>query len=385
MSLFFFFQIACAQEYLMGGIFLLLRSKGIRSRKLLGTVLVINSINVYIRTLTMEPEQILSMKQNFLNPVLMTAGGFIAGLLLLYILEVIRPGWISWKKCLLVVAPCLIPIAVYRLTLFLLNEPIRTLSGTADLMAYIGEFNVWFRFVLIATTFACVLAINWFLSHYQSYYNRWCEANYANTEKMDISWIKYFGWGLFIVTLLYYCLMFNVWEYSFEVHQVGTLTVVGYLIYKGMFHVNPYPEKYFAKTMDETEAAQQDKAGEEDEVSVESFRNYLPEYVDQLQVWMVTTQPYLRKDFKLIDVSEILPLNRTYLSRVFNEGLGGSFSQVVQNYRVKKALDLLGQHPPIRLEEIASRSGFASLSTFYSVFQKQTGMSPKRYRDMKYN
>ena len=56
----------------------------------------------------------------------------------------------------------------------------------------------------------------------------------------------------------------------------------------------------------------------------------LPEYKTKVQQWMEETKPYLRKDFKLMDVAGVLPLNRTYLSQIFNEGWGESFSDVVR-------------------------------------------------------
>ena len=56
---------------------------------------------------------------------------------------------------------------------------------------------------------------------------------------------------------------------------------------------------------------------------------------------MAERKPYLRGDFKFMDVSEILPLNRTYLSRVFNDGFGDSFSGVVRDYRIRETEEML--------------------------------------------
>ena len=67
-----------------------------------------------------------------------------------------------------------------------------------------------------------------------------------------------------------------------------------------------------------------------------AFLNKLPAYHDEIANWMIKEKPYLNPSFKLMDVSNILPLNRTYLSRVFNDGFGESFSNVVRNYRIPR-------------------------------------------------
>ncbi len=376
-------QAACASLYLLGSIFLLLRSRGSRSRKLLGTLCLINSINVFTRVVTI-PDQLESLNQYVFDPLLITAGTFAGLILLLYVLEVIRPGWVGWKNGFLVLSPFLFLTVAYRLVLLLLGEPIRNLSDMSDMMAHIGEFNVWFRFVLAMGCFGYVIALNWSMSHYRTYYDQWCDANFANCEKMDISWVKYFGWGLFFVTLLYYGIMFRMGNLVIIAHQIGTLLVFGYLIYHALFHESPYPETFFAETMDEVKAEAAYRAHTPQEALVETdalFLTHLPGYVRKVEEWFAVEKPYLRKDFSLTDVAEILPLNRTYLSRTFNEGFGNNFSVIVQGFRVEYAKQLMAKQPDLTMNTLMSRSGFLTASNFYRAFQQHTGMTPGQYRD----
>lgn len=55
------------------------------------------------------------------------------------------------------------------------------------------------------------------------------------------------------------------------------------------------------------------------------FVDKIPEYKAMLEQWMQTEKPHLNKDFKLLDVMQVLPLNRSYLSRIFNEAYGETF------------------------------------------------------------
>lgn len=79
--------------------------------------------------------------------------------------------------------------------------------------------------------------------------------------------------------------------------------------------------------------------------------------------------------------AEMLGTNRTYLSKAINESTGKTFTQIVNDYRIREAIaqisDLETDKP---LKQICSDVGFSSLSTFYSSFQSITGMTPARYR-----
>ena len=108
----------------------------------------------------------------------------------------------------------------------------------------------------------------------------------------------------------------------------------------------------------------------------------LPEYKTKVQQWMQETKPYLRKDFKLMDVAGVLPLNRTYLSQIFNEGWGESFSDVVRSYRIHYAEELLRNHPELTVNQVALKSGFTSPSALHRAFaQYHDGITPKQYRE----
>lgn len=80
-------------------------------------------------------------------------------------------------------------------------------------------------------------------------------------------------------------------------------------------------------------------------------------------------------------VAERLDSNRTYLSRAVNDSTGKSFTQLVNDYRIREAIALISDiKANMPLKQICSEVGFSSISTFYSTFQAVTGMTPARYR-----
>ncbi|MCC8114031.1 MAG: helix-turn-helix domain-containing protein [Bacteroidales bacterium] len=96
---------------------------------------------------------------------------------------------------------------------------------------------------------------------------------------------------------------------------------------------------------------------------------------------MLTQQLYTDPSVNINNVAERLDTNRTYLSKAINNQLGHSFTQVVNSYRVRHAIKLISDtEANLPLKVVSSDSGFSSLSTFYTTFQQETGMTPAKYR-----
>ncbi len=123
-----------------------------------------------------------------------------------------------------------------------------------------------------------------------------------------------------------------------------------------------------------------DTQSAQDVAADESFESRIPEYADRIEAWFDAEHPEFNQSFKLSDVSAAVPLNRTYLSRIFNEGLGESFSDYVRDRRMAEAMRLLTDEPDTPIADIAEHCGFASHSSFHRAFVRFTGMKPGDYR-----
>jgi two-component system response regulator YesN len=70
----------------------------------------------------------------------------------------------------------------------------------------------------------------------------------------------------------------------------------------------------------------------------------------------------------------------SYLSSLFHEETGESFSEYLNLLRLNKAKELL-KSTDIKIYQIADRLGFNDAYYFSSWFKKQVGASPTTYRD----
>lgn len=387
--------ITMAAVICLGGASLLfLRGRNNRSRRLLASIMLAWGIFYVIRIvgMLMGNQNLYFTKVDIANVFLLTSGNLYLIILLLYPLEIVRPGWLNLKRTGLLLLPYIGVTLFYYFVLSLLGQKPLILSDINQFMKHIGQFNVWFRILMtlsIAAYLAYLFRLTW---RYKEFYQQWCRNNYSDDETMNISWLRQYGIGVVLIGVAYFWGVFDGNTYRFIIHNLTVQCFFCYTLYKGLFHDNPYTENFFSYTLDENEACQKAELKEkvsstenvcllEVEGNENAFLKKLPTYCDEISSWMIKKKPYLNPNFKLIDVSEILPLNRTYLSRVFNEGFGNSFNDVVRNYRLREAEWLLVNRKDIPVGQVGELCGFSSPSVFHRAFvQSHDGLTPNCYR-----
>jgi len=297
-----------------------------------------------------------------LSTSLLIYGTTYAYIFLLYPIEVLRPGWITLKRSVLLILPAILLIIIC------------------------SQFECfWFRsLVLMYPVFGLFL-----INRYHRNYEQYCINNYAMLKEINITWLNDYMFGYFIITISYIYVMLSNDPRTGLMHRMIFLFFFLYGFYHVIFHKNPYPEGYFRESLDDENVIRKeilelipDCLGKDCESENKTlFAEKLPEYKEKLEEWMRTEKPYLRKDFKLTDAMEILPLNRTYLSRLFNEGYGETFYQFVMRHRISESKHLLLSRPNLSITVIADLSGFSSLSVFSRAFGQEVNCSPMQWRE----
>ena len=93
----------------------------------------------------------------------------------------------------------------------------------------------------------------------------------------------------------------------------------------------------------------------------------LTERINQL---MKDKQVFLQPNLKLENLAQQLQTNRTYVYQAINQQMGMTFNELINRQRVIYAQKLMENHPELSMNDIALRSGFASLSSFYRNLKK---------------
>ncbi|WP_455615928.1 response regulator transcription factor [Eisenbergiella sp.] len=88
----------------------------------------------------------------------------------------------------------------------------------------------------------------------------------------------------------------------------------------------------------------------------------------------------LSKPLSLSDVAACINYNATYVSRLYRQLRGISLTEYITQCRIKKAKKLL-LNTTESIQNIARETGFDTSQYFSIVFKKETGVSPREYRN----
>ena len=266
----------------------------------------------------------------------MVCGDLLAWLILAYPSELLRPGWLTLKSGL----KRLLPVVVL---------------GAIDL------FVPWDLRWLLALVPVVWVAL---LFRHVHYYRRYAEENYGSVEQTDERWIIRYLLMVLILGISYIYICFSNEPTRLFTQQWLMFFVIIYTNDQIIFHSKPWIEN-----------AEEEEEEEEEEATTE----FSADNRAKLEQWMETERPYLNPEFRLLDLRQVLPLNRTYLSQLINAEYGCNFYQFVTNYRIEEAKRLMREHPDMTMEDVAKQCGFSSARSFYRTFFREMDMTPTEW------
>ena len=298
------------------------------------------------------------------HPFLRILDGFMAIAIMLYSIEVLRPNYLT------------IRIVLKILALIMIIPILGIISNNlmSDGREYMAKAIFIARLLLIV---GYPLVTLLYLIKYQNTYKQWYKQNYANMEKSEESWLKYYLVAYFIIITSYAYVMFDSSHVALLIHNIIFLPffVIVFPFVLRQNELVEYPDEEIIEPMD-ADGELDDKNAKERQ----TYDNLKLIYKEKLILWIELDKPYLRSDFRLIDIMDILPLNRKYISRLINEEIGETFFSFVMKYRIEESTRLLEDMSNLTIAKVAIKSGFSSPSVFGRAFLKEKGVSPLEYR-----
>lgn len=101
---------------------------------------------------------------------------------------------------------------------------------------------------------------------------------------------------------------------------------------------------------------------------------------DLYQKMVAYVEQNYRKNFTLAELADHLHANQSYLSRLYKSCSGVNLFDDILGRRIDRSKILL-RTSDWKVHEIAAYVGFEDAGYFSRVFKKQTGMSPKEFRN----
>jgi tetratricopeptide (TPR) repeat protein len=109
----------------------------------------------------------------------------------------------------------------------------------------------------------------------------------------------------------------------------------------------------------------------------------LNELHQRFEKFMIGEKPYLWADINMDEFCKKLNTNRTYLSKLINDQYKQGFNDLLCEYRVRTARDLMADsnNKHLSVEGIGEMAGFKNNATFHRQFKNLVNLTPKQFRE----
>lgn len=266
----------------------------------------------------------------------MLAACVFAWLLFIYPCISMRPGKFNWGRGALFI----LPVVVLGVIDYVLP---------ADLRILIALYPIWLLYVGFRNVHR---------------YRQWCEENFSTLDDIDAQWIVRYIIMIMLAALVFYYLCVSDDPARAFTQQWYLMFVLGYTTDQVLHRPDPWERLHSTAVEEEKEEPDSANAA----------------YRATLEKWIESEKPYLHSDFQLMDLRQVLPLNRSYLSQLINSEYGCSFYQWVNRLRIEEAKRLMREQPDLRIQEVADRCGFSSRRVFSQIFTRETGTTPTEWK-----
>ena len=103
------------------------------------------------------------------------------------------------------------------------------------------------------------------------------------------------------------------------------------------------------------------------------------ELMQRICQFLEQDQHYLQSRLRLTDVATSLNISVSTVTNVLAQQRGTTFAQLIGEYRVRHAQQLLREQPDMKIAFVSSQAGFTSETTFFRTFKAVTGLSPREW------
>ncbi|SEE58361.1 AraC-type DNA-binding protein [Tenacibaculum sp. MAR_2010_89] len=111
----------------------------------------------------------------------------------------------------------------------------------------------------------------------------------------------------------------------------------------------------------------------------------LEETIDHLQKAMLKDKIYLNPKLNIYELSKLLGISQKSISLAINQHYKMNFRDFINDYRINEVKSKLNDsnYKKMSILGIALECGFNSEASFYRIFKKNTGISPKEFIELK--
>lgn len=288
-------------------------------------------------------------------PVANIMGGLLVVMFLyLYPLEIINSAWLSRKWAILFFLPGVLLV----LSLWFIQPFARELFSFADIWIYIGEFNVWYRLLVLLFGLSLYSVLLYFIPY------NWMKSTIYH------SWIVLYTLKIQVIAALFVVFMLTGSALVSSIHLLVWIVVGVTTTYRELFIRFEMPQEEVLPVESPVAEVLPAPVDETDEDA--SLADQLSRLMDDEEIWR-------NPDLDLPDLALLLNTNRSYLSKAIQHCGYKNFSDLMNRKRIAEFLKLADAGRVVSVQDTFFYVGFRSRETALRCFKKYVGMSPTDY------
>nr|WP_233564396.1 AraC family transcriptional regulator [Parabacteroides sp. AF14-59] len=271
----------------LGGIMMLLRSFGNRARLILAWSMIMWALMAVIRISV--NSYVDEVKEAF-HPDVLIASCFVTACLASYVIEKLRPGFLTFRRFAVFLSPVVIGGLSY-LTYRLSGGEIHIFYSLKDVFTYFN-MDVFLRLLVLALTLFYMILPIYLVVKYADEYTAYLSENVSDPENYDLRWLKRTMLVLSILYFLYAVLLLTDRTILYVVIKAIMLIVWFYFFYKALFLKNIRIEHTFRNGWDLPSNDDEEEDDDDEEQRGALFKRY----AEEVNTWFEREKPYLNDD-----------------------------------------------------------------------------------------
>ncbi len=345
---------ATAIIYLMAATLLFMRRKdGERSRVILAVIVSLSFLSYTFRFISVidghVPALVVSVSMLLLLLVMVVS-------YIMYPIEVVSPGWLNFRRVLLLYSPVLGLALLWLLTIWAGVE-YTAYDSLLTMLPHALEFDTGFRLLLCLLAFA-PLGVIFFVPYTRRYNNTnraWMHKYSVIFTTNSVAYIVVLCTDNIIINTTYYYVSVgcSLWIAYIELFE----RLIGKPVDTGMAKEKPITAPVARQVLETKNSA----------------------VFLRLEKYMHDTKAWRDPDLKMTHVVHEIYTNRTTMAQAIQEQGYDNYTTYVNSLRVTDFMDIMKGDMAENLQNAFFDAGFRSRSTAHRNFRLMTGYSPTEY------
>lgn len=275
---------------------------------------------------------------------------FLFFIMLLYPLEVIKPGSVNLKNLLLLFSESII----VNIIILIARPEFRQINSFGEIFKNITEFNVWFRLISLAS----FIPMGFFV-----YY-----IPYKHTQsQVDLKWIRIYCSGILICVSIYIVWIITGIDMARIIIQIYCMVYCVIITYQELYLRFYIPPTHTSKLISISESLPENKNAD-----VNNIQSKLMEAMLDNSVWS-------NPDLTLVMLASIIGTNRTTLSNTIRDMGHDNFHAFLNQYRIREFVKIIETNDIESIQAVFYDVGFRSRTTAIKYFRNEMGTTPSEY------